>query len=225
MRPLREVRFNKCPGLAGGYLLIFKNLKSILCIISLSFMFSSLGCALDDNSPESRKRVFVTRTAYDGNLRAQGDGLNGLAGANNLCTQAAADADLGGFWDAWLSDITIDAKDRINDIGPWYLVDKMTVVFNSKKEMEGQPLVPISRDEFFNEVQAGDLATVWTGTSTGGFSSGLDCDGWETIECEAVGSGAFVTGTVGDPRLVQGWTSTIITSDFDAKRRLYCIEG
>lgn len=91
--------------------------------------------------------------------------------------------------------------------------------------MQGQPLVPISRDEFFNEVQAGDLATVWTGTLTGGLSSGLDCDGWETNECEAAGSGFGVAGTVGDLRSIQDWTSSTPDSGSDAKRRLYCIEG
>src|SRR5258706_2293777 len=41
------------------------------------------------------KRVFVTATGYTGNLKAAGAGVNGLAGGDKLCANAATAALLG----------------------------------------------------------------------------------------------------------------------------------
>src|SRR5262245_2730644 len=80
----------------------------------------------------SGKRIFVTSTPYTGDLKTNGAGMTGLHGADNLCGLAATAAGLGGTWTAWLSSSTVDAIDRINDVGPWYLVDRCTLVFNNK---------------------------------------------------------------------------------------------
>lgn len=113
-------RFNYQPGVG-------RLTSWVIHTISLSLLlriFSSSGCAVDDNRAGSRKRIFVTSIAYTGSLKTEGDGVNGLAGANNLCVQAATNAVLGGSWDAWLSDSTIHAKDRFNGIGHGILSTK-----------------------------------------------------------------------------------------------------
>lgn len=139
------------------------------------------------------KRIFVTRTAYTGNLRAAGGGASGLEGGDNLCNTAAAAASIGGRWVAWLSSGAVRAFDRVTGTGPWQLVGSGTTVFNNRAGLATTPLAPIDRDE----TGALRSAYAWTGTSNGGGPSGYDCSGWE------VGS----LGTLGDPEAPSTWTA------------------
>ncbi len=95
-------------------------------------------------SPDARpqhSRMFVTSTQYTGNL-------GGLAGADALCQGAALAGSLGGTWRAWLSTPSVNAIDRIQDVSPWYLIDRETLVFPVHASLRGPSLVPIGQNEY-----------------------------------------------------------------------------
>lgn len=90
--------------------------------------------------PSKPKRIFLTRSYFDGNLKLAGDGLDGLSGGDNLCARAATSVNLGGNWKAWLSTSTVDAIDRIQEAGPW--VDLRTSL-RSSSVSSSDPSVPL----------------------------------------------------------------------------------
>ena len=125
----------------------------------------------DTSAGTARKRVFFSaeNDYYTGNL-------GGLAGADAKCTALAAGAGLDGTWKAWVSTSTVNAIDHIDDVGAFYLVDRLTLVFPSKASMTGAPLAPIDLDQNGNPVEAAYGA--WTGTTLGGTYSGQACSDW-----------------------------------------------
>src|SRR5437016_3643883 len=80
------------------------------------------------------KRVFVTSTAYLGSA------------VTSACSDAAAAANLGGTWDAWLSTQSMDAIDKVTGSGPWKRLDGQ-VAFNNHAGLATQPLVAIDITE------------------------------------------------------------------------------
>jgi len=64
-----------------------------------------------------------------------------------LCQSSADGAQLGGTFIAFLSDDRIDVRDRVLDDGPWYLVDRTTLVFASKSAIGAAPANRIEKDE------------------------------------------------------------------------------
>ena len=86
----------------------------------------------DLTAASSKKRLFVTKSSFTGNL-------GGIAGADSKCTAAATAASLTGTWKAWISDGTTSAKDRISDVGPWYAIDGTTLLFDNKAGLTGAP--------------------------------------------------------------------------------------
>lgn len=110
------------------------------------------------------KRVFVTSARYRADFASRGGG-DGLAGADAACTDLAHAAGLGGAWVAWLSTSHADAIDRVPDVGPWYLADRLTLVFPSKAAIAAGPLAAIDQDERGTAVGA---VLVWTSTDASG---------------------------------------------------------
>jgi hypothetical protein len=122
------------------------------------------------------KRIFVTSLATTGNLMAAGNGTNGLDGGDRLCAAAAAAATLGGSWKAWLSSSSVNAIDRVADVGPWYLVDRCTLVFANKAAMVVTgPAAAIDRRADGSMAPPVDL---WTGTKATGVKDAFTCNDW-----------------------------------------------
>jgi hypothetical protein len=188
------------------------------------------GCDTGSNGSDGDKRIFVTSVAYTG-------ALGGLSGADEECNNVAGAAALGGTWTAWLSDRNTAALDRIADVGPWYLIDEATVVFNNKPNLTTTPIVAIAVDEHGRSVLD---ATAWTGTAVGGLPQGSGDEEfcactpseagdwmWEEGECIHHGGIAEVfpgTGTVGAVSAADNaWTSS---GDLPCNQQahLYCIE-
>lgn len=180
------------------------------CVVCETNQTCSAGTCVTNSSV---KRVFVTVTDYDGNLKGKVSGAaSGLAAGDKLCQLAADAAVLGGTWKAWLSDgsTNTNAIDRIADVGPWYLVDGTTKVFNNKANLATSPLQVINRNENGGLVSA----DVWTGTSAGGTASD-SCNGWATINS---GSGRY-----GNSTSTANWTDYSYDSCYE-KKHLYCFE-
>jgi len=95
------------------------------------------GAATD--APPGSKRVFVTSTAYSGNL-------GGGAGADALCVASSDAVGLGGNWRAWISAGASDAFTHVDDVSPWYRLDG-ALVFATKASLRTQSRVRPARDE------------------------------------------------------------------------------
>lgn len=196
--------------------------------------------------PEGALRVFITSTAYTGDL-------GGLEGGDAKCQLAADAAGLGGSFVAWLSmsflgagddSFEIHAIDRVSGDGPWYRLDGQ-LAFSNRANLGTSPRVQINIDELGEEVGGetdiipvvdefgmtigGNIIEgpryVWTGTVAGGQSSPdafHDCGSWGD---ETAGHGLI--GSVGAAELNE-WTEyghdVLRTDDCDKPNRLYCFE-
>lgn len=168
--------------------------------------------------PAGAKLVFVTRTTYTGDL-------GGLTGADGLCSAAANAASLGGTWRAWLSTTVgtpINAFDRIQGDGPWYLVGtddtgRRIKAFNNKASLRAAPLAPIDRTELGVALTGGRF--VWTGTQPTGNAS---APGSYDNSCENWSKGTFsYQGDIGD---VYGQWTNQRGSDCASLASLYCFQ-
>lgn len=172
---------------------------------------SDFGGGTGSTGDASSKRVFVTSTTYSGNL-------GGVAGADAKCQLHADAAALGGTWKAWISSGSVNAIDRIADVGPWYLVDRMTKVFNNKANLQTTPEFAIWADETGGAPSWSGMSSPWSGSDEAGRDSGWDCNGWTS---------ALTTdyATTGDASTDQAWggaTSGPIECDFTGA--LICFE-
>lgn len=167
---------------------------------------NTAGTCIDRGSSDGgMKRIFVTATAYDGNL-------GGLTGADQKCNLAAQSALLGGVWKAWLSDSTTNAIDRIEDVGPWKLVF-YGVAFNNKANMATIPHIGIDTTEEYYTLHYSEQ--IWTGTKTGGHSSGSNCGDWLMNSSSVFGSCGSASAS--------SWTEQA-NSVCVIPKRFYCIE-
>jgi hypothetical protein len=167
-----------------------------------------------DMAASRLRRIFVTSTAVPSNF-------GGIEAADTLCNDSAQGANLTGPFRAWLSTRGVNAIDRIEDLGPWYLVDSLgsrnVKVFNNRTQMKTTPLHAIDRDE------RGIVWKVetWTGTIVGGRTSTRTCDDW------VVPRPSSNDGTVGDSGATTGsWTDkgNIGGTCTGTRRFFYCIE-
>ncbi|MCC6333053.1 MAG: hypothetical protein IT380_03580 [Myxococcales bacterium] len=162
-----------------------------------------------------RKRVFITSTAYSGNLAAAGQAGTGQAGADALCNLAAQASLKGGTWKAWLSTGSSSALSRIQDVGPWSQEAPAGVLertFNNKANLSTAPLMALVRDENGGQVWG---VRYWTGTAPGGTPSANTCTGFAST------SGY---GTQGESGVTTSdWTDATYAS-CASSARLLCFE-
>lgn len=174
--------------------------------------------------PPTFKRVFITSFSFGGDLKSAGGALNGLSGADNLCINRATSANLGGTWKAWLSSKTISASSRLNQVGPWRLVDGVTVVASSWTQLTSGLLQ--------NNITKTELGTtltgerVWTNTlANGSLRSSVDgstCKDWTDSSNANGGNFGINTSTISG-----GWTNSGGSNDCTSSSpvyRLYCFE-
>lgn len=172
------------------------------------------------------KRVFVTSGLYAGDLRTRGSGSDGLDGADRICQSLADGAALEGTFRAFVSTANYHAIERLDDVGPWVLVDG-TLVFPTRAALvSGIPSNPLDRDETGRQVTAPALPDggmnpilwVWTGTRAGGARDpSARCSDWMTSSRHFRG----VMGRVG-ARTTE-WTEATRSGCGDMAR-LYCFE-
>jgi hypothetical protein len=191
-------------------------MRACLVPVALGLLALLAACGPGVSGADARagKRFFTTSDTYDAL------GIGAIEGADTKCNHAALSADLGGTWVAWLSDSSVDAIDRIPDVGPWYLVNGYTVVFHSKAHLEGNPVAHLAMDESGTTVgQGGQGRYVWTGTALGGVK-GTHCSDWTD---NSVANSA----TIGDLQSTeQAWTESIepLQNSCNLFHRLYCFE-
>jgi hypothetical protein len=130
--------------------------------------------------PANGKRAFVTSELRTGNL-------GGVTGADALCNSLAAGASLGGSWKAFLATAGVDGKTRLNDVGPWYDVDRTHKLFNNKAEFRIGAQAVIR-----TETGATVTGNAWTGALPDSTADSLNCGNWRREDADT-------QGTVGAP--------------------------
>ena len=161
----------------------------------------------------TRKRVFVTSGLFNGNL-------GGVSGADIKCNDAATGADLGGEWIAWVSTADELIVDRLNDVGPWYLVDGQTLVADNK----GQLTAPDREPELHHAIDmteaGGALSSglVWTGTKADGTLLPSRCSEWLSS------SPAPAYGYTGNLDQANRYWTDNLSGGCNTQARLYCFE-
>lgn len=161
--------------------------RNLICLASLVFGVLGGGCSDDGASmhgdggivpPAARKRVFYFRNGTLGKIRDSADPRPALEVADADCTEGASQMDLGGSWKAWLSSSQIDAIDRISDVGPWYRVDRETLLFASKSDLTRGPRA---------RIDPGDWAEpfFWSGTALNGRRTPDTCQDWTVYNAPA----------------------------------------
>lgn len=158
----------------------------------MCFQVDPGGFALNDRYRETGKVAFVTSATTGGVITS--NGKTGLAGADDLCQTAAANAGLANptHFVAWLSDANADAYCRVLGAsakrsaspacglasppatGPWvsttglYLADDLTDLTSNG------PRVPL----FATETGDAPPGNAWTGTSALGMATTNTCGNW-----------------------------------------------
>ena len=164
-------------------------------------------------------RVFVTATTTTGNIAASGNATSGLDGADKLCAASATAAGLGGAWKAWLSTSQVNAIDRLADAGPWYLVDRCTLVFGGKAAIvAGGPAAAI--DRLADGSQAPPV-NLWTGTKKTGVKDDFTCNDWTNDQ--PIHGYEGTVGTGDDTFFAGAWTDTA-TNPCRLSAALVCFE-
>lgn len=180
----------------------------------VSTAFSSLSTTCRTALVRARpagKRVFITRQRFNGDL-------GGLTGGDTKCSDAATGAGLNGTWKAWLSTTTVNAIDRLVEVGAW--VDLQgAAAFASKNAITNGPSSGLWYDERGSGLSSDNI---WTGTnSSGTYQWGVimapPCDEWTSASMQ---SGARI-GQVG--RSGSEWTSYSGTT-CDQTAHLLCFE-
>jgi len=152
-----------------------------------------------DAPPPEKKRIFITTTKRDG-------AFGSLAAGDAYCQAAATGAGLTGSFMAFLSITGANAVDRLNGDGPWYTMDRQTLIFSGKRTgsqpISGVgPAVALTQNEIGQDLGAN--VYYWTGTDPGGVASTSNCVGWTN---NAVSP--FASGTVGTAGTSNGqWTA------------------
>lgn len=174
----------------------------------------------DDGSCLYDKRIFVTSAKYNGNLAGQcTSASNGLEAADCLCQKAADSAGMGNrTFKAWLSSSSQDARDRLADVGPWFLIGETDTVFSDLDDMGTEPPFSINTDEHGN-VTSG---RAWTGTGIGGVAIGCGagnewCDEW-TSQFNGTG------GMAGNPAAIDFQWTQDGCQNCDQVLHLICVE-
>jgi hypothetical protein len=182
---------------------------------ALALALLATGCVTVDDQPApepvpNAKRVFASAQLMTGKL-------GGLSGADSLCGVWALAADLGGSWKAFLSTGTVNAKDRIDEVGPWYNVDRATKLFNNKTGFTVGTLAAI-RTEYGGEASG----NAWTGTKADGTADAVNCGNWTRSDGGAYASIGSPSTTLSDGA---GWMAKGGNAPTcSTPARLYCIE-
>lgn len=205
-----------------------KSMPGVDCSQDYSYSINSSNLAMMPTStptplptptptPWPVKKVFITATAYNGDLKTAGSGSDGLDGADKICQLKASTAGLPGTYKAWLSSGSVSAKDRLTHGQSAYKrMDGITVANNWNDLTDGSLLNSINRNEYGN-LQSGSLPT-WTNTKIdGALVSANSCNNWTN------GTAGYSAGNGFGALTSSSWTHSVSIS-CDYLRRVYCFE-
>jgi len=157
--------------------------------------------------------VFVTSVRRFGNLGAwpEAGDAQGVEAGDEICRNLARSAGLQApdSFVAWLSDSSVDAKDRLAFPGPWKRLDGVPIAADLPDLTDGTIFTSISVTEKGDYVRGG----TWTGTDNEGNAIGETCADW------ADGNAG---GRYGQANMISWWSDWGGESCADFRSRLYC---
>jgi hypothetical protein len=165
-------------------------------------------------------RVFVTSA-----LQTNGGNLGGVTGADQTCKSAATTAGLGGTWNAWLTDSSTIAYNRIyKATGAYYLVDGATIVAPNYNSLISGNLAHAIDVSEKGAVIADGQTEVWTGTDLSGLPSiGFCTVGGKDWSSQAASNmGTPMVGHLDQSNST--WTDAYYQTCDRTNVRLYCFE-
>ena len=135
--------------------------------------FLPAGSFLPDSESDNalvaaRKRAFMTATTWNGDLASAGGTADVLIGADLLCADAAASANLAGKWKAFLGTESADPAERMLAHGGWYTVARSARLYSNISEIGVSAVESI---EVTDESGSVTMNTAWIGKG---------CAGWTT---------------------------------------------
>ncbi len=163
-------------------------------------------------APLVTKRVFISSASFTGGF--------GYVGAVGYCQQTATKAGLGGRWVPWLSfkdgtGYSVQVKDKITS-ARYVLLDGTVVAKDMQALLSGKLDAPITLTERLESLPLGTY--VWTGTTSSGAGTGVDCGEWTS-------SSSGQLGTVGLVGFVSHkWTDALGYPCGTKEPHLYCFE-
>jgi hypothetical protein len=164
------------------------------------------------------KRIFVSSTTVNGNLKAAGNGSSGLDGADKICQGLATAANLGGTWKALVSTATQSGVERMSNVGPYYRLDGEKV-FETREAMRTQPLVAIDVTDGLAQIPSDGA---WTGTLYGGLTLGpatdTTCNDWQSASADHIA----LVGILSE--ISASWIDYGGGGTCDDHWHLYCVE-
>jgi EGF domain len=190
--------------------------------------FGRLRCVQTTSGPalpsrhQPAKKAFLTSVTGTGNLSTWTDagGATGITAADAICQARARFAGYANSqsFKAWASSSSFSATSRFLTNGPWARPDGV-VIAPSKATLTtagGRLTAPLYLTETNAYITGNaDTGSVWTGTSTSGFSSSFHCSSWTF---------ASSSGTTGRFDLSDGRWVSAITNVCTEVQRLYCLE-
>lgn len=195
----------------------YRHYRIISILIGLSIFLAACGGGGSgtDSSGQTRHRIFVTSTAYNGNL-------GGLIGADMKCTNDATAAGIAGSYRAILSGLTEPANTRLTISGEVFMKSgpgDVTVFAAGADFWNSAPQTPINIDENENVTNLLVSEEPWTGTDpVGGIAAATTCNDWTNASFGIMGvTGNTHNMTASNWVNDNGWFC-------DDLRRLYCIE-
>lgn len=158
------------------------------------FIDFNLPASGDDGCETLGRRVFITAAPVSADFP-------GVAGADQICQDAAEAVGMLGQWQAWISMFQDPAAGRfIHANEPYYLLDETVVADNWTDLTDGTIAHAIDLDEHM--VVASAPRDVWTATFPDGTTAqNGDCNGWTDAT-----EGFTVTGTSFDGFTEGTWT-------------------
>jgi hypothetical protein len=168
--------------------------------------------------PEPQGNIaFLTDTDGNGNLASWPEadiGASGIAAADSICNNIA-DANgmpWPGTYKAWLSDSSVEARDRFSGVGPWHRLDGIKVAESATDLASGSLLAPIN---FTDQGRYIRNWGVWTGSNANGTRNTDRCSDWTADSGTGRSGRAFFADNQ--------WTDMdTIPCDSDLMR-LYCL--
>jgi len=163
--------------------------------------------------------VFVSAAHGPGDFAdAQWGGpeISGIAGADAICQQEAAAADLAdpSSFRAYLSTGATAAPARLNSNGPWKRVDGTRIAWSKSDLLDGTLLSTIH--QLADGTYVDDLST-WTGADDHGVAAATTCQDWTSS------SAADTSSSGGAAQWIDGWSGNASsTTKCDALLRVYC---
>ena len=185
-----------------------KLLNSSFLLIGCVLLFGACDEANDVMESDSGQLVFVTSTAYSGDL-------GGLVGGDAKCQQRAIAGGHAGSFKAWLGDDSWSPAQRLTHSSrPYLRPDGVVVADNWDDLVDG---LSWGAGIDVDEAGATRNSLVWTGAHADGSSATPNCENWTT------GADAY-RGRYGQTGNINYWTYDDLATPCDYAMRLYCFE-